>query len=78
MLKLKAQISPDDHLGNKVFDPILASKRASNLFIIILVILAALALLVIGLLATRPVSPEALLRLSQSALTSLPAVPFSQ
>jgi len=72
------QISPDDHLGNKVFDPILASKRASNLFIIILVILAALSLLVIGLFATRPISPEALLKMSQSAITSIPGVPFSQ
>lgn len=72
------QISHDDHLGNKVFDPILASKRASNLFIIILVILAALVLVGIGFLATSPVSPEALLRMSQSALDALPSVPFSQ
>ena len=71
-------ISSEDHFGNRVFDPILASKRASNLLIIILVVLAALTLLVIGFLVTGPISPEALLQMSKSALTSLPSVPFSR
>lgn len=72
------QISPEDHLGNKVFDPILASKKASNLLIIILVVLAAAVLFALGLLLIQPISPEALQHLSQSALDAIPAVPFSR
>ena len=78
VLMAEVHTSPDDTLANKVFDPILASKRASNLLIVILVILAALALFLIWFLATRPISPEALLQMSRSALDALPDVPFTR